>query len=544
MPDFCFMHWNHILRKSLYLLTITKIAAYMKRIALLAFLSLAILRLNAQTPTPDKLWGQLFKDVQLNRVFADNKTFVDCLPKYKPAVILKKYKREKSRSSFDLKTFVLENFDVPTVRTVQVTEGLSLREHLEQLWDLLKRDADTPHQYSSLLPLPYPYIVPGGRFREIYYWDSYFTMQGLAVSNRYDMIENMVNNFSYLIQHYGHIPNGNRNYYLGRSQPPYFAMMVDLLHEHSGDSVYLKYLPSLEKEYTFWMQGTDRLNNAEVYRRVIKMPDGSILNRHWDDVNAPRQESYAEDVATAKKYTGNDGKAYVNLRATAESGWDFCSRWFRDTMHLVTIATTDIVPVDLNCLMYNLEVVLSKANAANGDAARAAMYKEKAEKRRAAVLKYFWDDQQQYFFDYDRLQKKTTGRWSIAGIMPLFNNLSDSARAALVSKQVREKFLKEGGIVATLYHTGEQWDAPNGWAPLMFLAVKGLLNYHYDELAREAAERWMKLNEKVFAATGKMMEKYNVEDLELESGGGEYPTQDGFGWTNGVYLAFYHLFRQ
>jgi alpha,alpha-trehalase len=243
-------------------------------------------------------------------------------------------------------------------------------------------------------------------------------------------------------------------------------------------------------------------------------------------------------------YKGNDGKAYVNLRATAESGWDFCSRWFRDTMHLVTIETTDIVPVDLNCLMYNLEVVLSKANAAKGDATRAAMYREKAEKRKAAVLKYCWDDQQQYFFDYDRLQKKITGRWSIAGVMPLFNNLADTARAALVSRQVREKFLKDGGIVATLYHTGEQWDAPNGWAPLMFLAVKGLLNYHYDDLAGEAAERWMKLNEKVFTATGKMMEKYNVENLELESGGGEYPTQDGFGWTNGVYLAFYHLFRK
>jgi alpha,alpha-trehalase len=239
----------------------------------------------SQNPTPDKLYGALFRDVQLKRVFADNKTFVDCTPKYSPEIIVSKYNKEKNKGDFDLKEFVIANFHLPVSPAVKVTQGLSLREHLEELWNTLTRPADTPHRFSSLLPLRHPYIVPGGRFREIYYWDSYFTMQGLAASKRYDLITSMVDNFESLIMDYGHIPNGNRNYYLGRSQPPYFAMMVDLLHSKYGDPVYKKYYAAMQKEYRFWMQGTDRLKSASVYRRLAKMPDGSILNRHWDDVN-------------------------------------------------------------------------------------------------------------------------------------------------------------------------------------------------------------------------------------------------------------------
>jgi len=516
----------------------------MKRIILFLFFATGLLNAPAQNPTPDKLWGQLFKDVQLKRVFPDNKTFVDCTPKYEPSVILKKYSAQKARTGFDLKTFVLSNFDVPVPPEVKVTGGLSLQEHLVQLWDVLTRKADVPHKYSSLLPLPYPYIVPGGRFREIYYWDTYFTMQGLAATNRYDLIENMVNNFKSLIDGYGHIPNGNRNYYLGRSQPPYFAVMVELLHEHSGDKVYKKYFSAMEKEYRFWMQGSDKLKiAADAYRRVVKMPDGSVLNRHWDDVNAPRQESYAEDVATAKNYVGTDGKAYVNLRAGAESGWDFCSRWFEDTLHLKTIETTDIVPVDLNALLYAYEIILAKAAKANGETTKATTYSRNAAKRKVSVLKYCWNKNLRYFFDYDFKQGHTTDKWSLAGAMPLFAGLADMLQAADVRDKIEEKFLRDGGVVSTIYHTGEQWDAPNGWAPLEFITVKGLLNYHFDSLAKTIAERWMAVNEKVFATTGKMLEKYNVEDLRLESGGGEYPTQDGFGWSNGVDLKFHQLFR-
>jgi alpha,alpha-trehalase len=300
----------------------------------------------------------------------------------------------------------------------------------------------------------------------------------------------------------------------------------------------------MEKEYRFWMQGTNRLKNAKVYRRLVRMPDGSILNRHWDDVNAPRQESYAEDVATSKNYANKDGKVYINLRASAESGLDFSSKWFADTLHLKTIETTDMVPVDLNSLLYAYEIILAKAAKANDLPDKAAMYNQKAQKRKAAVLKYCWNKRLHYFFDYDIVEKHTSEKWNIACAMPLLTGLTDSVRAADVKENIEEKFLKDGGVSTSTYHTGEQWDAPNGWAPLQYIAVKGLLNYHYDSLAKTIAERWMTLNEKVFTSTGKMLEKYNVENIQLETGGGEYPNQDGFGWTNGVYLAFYQLFRK
>ena len=496
------------------------------------------------TPTPDKLWGKLFEDVQLTKALGDNKTFVDMVPQYKPEVILKKYSALKKKDSANLRTFVLANFYLPLTPGVKVSEGLALNEHLVQLWSLLTRKADAKLKNSSLLPLPDSYVVPGGRFREIYYWDSYFTMQGLVVSNRFDLIEDMLDNFKYLIETYGHIPNGNRNYYLSRSQPPYFALMVQLLHQNRGDAVYKKYLPAMEKEYRWWMNGTEKLKTQQAYRRVVKMPDGSVLNRYFDDKAAPREESYWQDLHTAKIYSNNDGKVYNHLRAGAESGWDFSSRWFEDTLHLATIETTNIIPVDLNSLLYQYEMILSHAAKADGKQSLSASYAQKAVKRKEALLNYSWNKDLRYFFDYDFTQKQTTDKWTLAGMMPLFCDAATDEQAAAAKKVVEEKFLRDGGVVTSIYKTGQQWDSPNGWAPLQFITAKGLMNYGHHDLARTIGERWMNVNEKVFKSTGKMMEKYNVEDTSLESGGGEYPTQDGFGWSNGIFLIFHQMFKK
>ncbi|MFT4025167.1 MAG: trehalase family glycosidase, partial [Flavihumibacter sp.] len=213
--------------------------------------------------TPDELYGQLFVDVQLLKVFPDGKTFVDCVPKRAPAEIVKDYLAVKRNPAirFSLKDFVEENFQIPQGAADNYTTPADedIRAHINKLWKLLSRTPDTAVAGSSLLPLPYPYIVPGGRFREIYYWDSYFTMLGLKVSGETEMIANMVRNFAYLIDTYGHIPNGNRSYYLSRSQPPFFAMMVELLAGIRGDQVYAEYLPALEKEYAYFMAGQEEL---------------------------------------------------------------------------------------------------------------------------------------------------------------------------------------------------------------------------------------------------------------------------------------------
>ncbi|MEO8712518.1 MAG: trehalase family glycosidase, partial [Parafilimonas sp.] len=208
--------------------------------------------------TPEKLYKELFKDVQLKKVFSDNKTFVDCIPKRKPENILADYEKLKSPSNDDIKKFVEDNFIVPpaTAQGYHTHIKDNVIEHIEELWQMLKRTADKPVEGSSLIPLPHPYIVPGGRFREVFYWDSYFNMLGLAESNEWEIIENMIDNFTYLIHEFGFIPNGNRTYFLSRSQPPYFSCMIELLATHKGDSVYAKYQSALQKEYDFWMDET------------------------------------------------------------------------------------------------------------------------------------------------------------------------------------------------------------------------------------------------------------------------------------------------
>jgi alpha,alpha-trehalase len=206
----------------------------MRKFIFILFIGLQFGSLSAQqTKTPDRLYGQLFVDVQMQNALKDGKTFVDCIPKRNPDLILQDYLRlKKNNSAFNLNTFVTQNFILPDTNAgVLIKENKPIVTHVNELWTALERIPSGKTANSSLLDLPYPYIVPGGRFREIYYWDSYFTMLGLHVSGKNETIENMVRNFAYLINQYGHIPNGNRNYYLSRSQPPFFSLMIALLAE-------------------------------------------------------------------------------------------------------------------------------------------------------------------------------------------------------------------------------------------------------------------------------------------------------------------------
>lgn len=510
----------------------------MKRFVLLLQLVLCISIAIAQQPlAPDKIYGVLFVDVQRAKIFPDGKTFVDCVPKKDPKQIVSDYIAIKNNPAirFSLKLFIENNFVLPREQNVEVPKGEDVKKHIESLWAILRRDPDKEIEGSSLLALPYPYIVPGGRFREIYYWDSYFTMLGLRESGQEEMIENMVNNFAYLINKFGFIPNGNRSYYLGRSQPPYFALMVELLAEKKGNAVYALYLDALQTEHNYYMDKT------AATKHVVKMPDGSTLNRYWDRLDIPRQESFVQDEEVAAKSTQSKGAIYRNLRSAAESGWDFSSRWFRDSKNLHTIQVTNFVPVDLNSLLYQLEVTLAKAYKERGNIIRQRYFEQTAEKRKKSILKYCWSSAAGCFVDYDLLTKKPGTQLTIAMAHPLFVEIATPAQAKSVANVIKSKFLQSGGVLTTLKNTGEQWDAPNGWAPLQWIAIQGLRNYQND-LAQTIAERWIKLNVNVYQRTGKLMEKYNVSDTKLEAGGGEYPSQDGFGWTNGVLLKLIALY--
>jgi len=477
----------------------------------------------------------LFEDVQMQKVFADGKTFVDCIPKTDVEAILSAYQKEKGTAGFDLKQFVLKYFDLPKAFTAPVETVSSVEEHIHQLWNILTRKPDEAG--GSLIPLPNAYVVPGGRFGEVYYWDSYFTMLGLHASGMYEMIENMVKNFAHLIHTIGFIPNGNRTYYLGRSQPPFFSLMVQLLAEVKGKNILIDYLPALEKEYAFWMHGKEQLNKRNIaVNHVVLMSNDSILNRYWDAFDTPRPESYREDVELAHMHP-QPKQMYRHLRAGAASGWDYSCRWFTDINRFDTIHTTEIIPVDLNCLLYHLELTIAEALELKNDLPSAQSMKDAAKKRKAAIQQYCWNDALQFYTDYDFIIGEPTVVKSLAASFTLYFEIATPEQADAIALSLENEFLKDGGMVTTLHQTGQQWDAPNGWAPLQWMSILGLEKYNQSALAAETAKRWINLNKNVFARTGKLMEKYNVVDTRLEAGGGEYEGQDGFGWTNGVLLA-------
>ena len=517
---------------------------------LLAFAIVFMVSAQQQVQTPAEIYGDLFTDVQMRHVFPDSKTFPDCVPKKDPKEIVKDYLAMKNNPSirFKLDEFVMANFDLPKSPQLNyVTKEKDVVMHIKNLWNVLRREADTAVNGSSLLALPHPYIVPGGRFREIYYWDSYFTMLGLKESGEVEMIENMVDNFAYLINTYGHIPNGNRSYYISRSQPPFFSLMVELLASIKGDDVYLTYLPALEKEYDFWMEGADKLKPGEAHRRVVKLQDGTILNRYWDDAATPRPEGFKEDVAVAERSGRNKEEMYRNLRAGAESGIDFSNRWFADQKNITTIQVINFVPVDLNALMVHLEQMIAKGRKMKKDERGANQMLNKIAKREAAINTYCWNKQLNYYTDYNFKTQKQNSVPTPAGMYPfclMTKTISLTRKSGLAVTTLKKKLLQPGGVKATENNTGQQWDAPNGWAPLEWMTIWGLERCSQSALARDIAQRWVKLNADVFDRTGKLMEKYNVVDTHLEAGGGEYAGQDGFGWTNGVLLILinkYHL---
>ncbi|HEV2751241.1 MAG TPA: alpha,alpha-trehalase TreF [Gemmatimonadales bacterium] len=493
---------------------------------------------------PEHDLGALFAAVELSGIFPDSKTFVDARPLVAPEQIVARYDFARRTPGFKLQDFVARYFELPhtVAADFHTNRSQTMERHIRALWPVLTRSPSHDTARSSLIPLPEPYVVPGGRFREVYYWDSYFTMLGLIQSGRTDLVHSMLDNFAYLVRTLGHIPNGNRTYYLGRSQPPYFAAMVGLYASATDTAHALPYLDALEAEYAFWMDGAQRLAPGEAYRRVVKLRDGSLLNRYWDDDLGPRPESFREDYTLGQTVPEERRELlYRNIRASAESGWDFSSRWMRDPKDLRTLETTELVPVDLNCLLYHAERIIAALRAARakaGDTDVARRFSAAAEARRRALIAATFDSATGFFYDVRwRSGERVTDRPTLTAAAPLYFGLATPEQGRAVAARLERDFLKPGGFVTTLIASGQQWDAPNGWPPLEWLAIEGARRYGRADLADVARERWLALNRRVYASTGKMTEKYDVEDLRRRAGGGEYPTQDGFGWTNGVALA-------
>jgi alpha,alpha-trehalase len=499
----------------------------------------------ADNKTPADRYQELFVRVQREQVFEDSKTFVDCAPLFEPQRILEEYRRTSADPGFDLTKFVDSHFTVQhaVAKAYVSPQGQSLARHIDALWDILTRRPSEHPTHGSLLPLPCDYVVPGGRFVELYYWDSYFTMLGLAESGRPHLLRSMLDNFAYLIDTYGFIPNGTRTYYLSRSQAPVFALMVELCEAH-GICDAPAYLPHLRREHAFWMAGAANLAAGEAHRRVVRLQDGAVLNRYWDERDTPREESWREDVATAGTSGRPASQVCRDLRAACESGWDFSSRWL-DGEGLGTIRTTGLLPVDLNAFLHRLETLIARLGRSGGEESLATEFEARARQRRSALDELCWDAGRGAYFDYDWERRVRRDRLTAATVAPLFVGIASPGQSAAVAATCRQHLLAPGGFATTLEPSGEQWDRPNGWAPLQWLAVTAFERCGEHGLAKAIRSRWLRTVGEVYRREGKVVEKYALRELPYQrtvgGSGGEYPLQDGFGWTNGVTRNWLHV---
>jgi alpha,alpha-trehalase len=493
--------------------------------------------------SPAALYGELFDRVQRERVFPDSKTFADAIAKSEPAEILRRYADARAAANFSLRDFVMQNFTLASEAAgeFRTTPREEVRAHISRLWPALTRTPGDSSGPDSHLVLSTRYVVPGGRYRELYYWDSYFTMVGLQASGRDDLVADMVENFAGLIDRYGHIPNGSRSYYLSRSQPPFFAAMVSLQADRDGERALIQRLPQLELEYAFWMDGAEKLEAGTQYRRVVRLADGTLLNRYWDDLATPRDEGYVEDLAAAQQGKRPAAEVYRDLRAAAESGWDFSSRWLEDGKTLATIRTTQFLPVDLNSLLYGLETTIVRGCKAAQRRDCEESMSARAIARRQAIAKLMWDEKLGAFVDYDWRNGRRMEQVTAATAYPLFADLAAPKQVRRVAATLRATLLMPHGLATTTRETGQQWDVPNGWAPLQWIAIDGLRRNGEQKLAADIAAGWVAENVRVYCKTGKLVEKYNVRDAGAGAGG-EYPVQDGFGWTNAVLVKLLALY--
>ncbi len=482
-------------------------------------------------PSPADLYGPLLAKVQERGILADGKTFVDAIPRRAVADIMADFAALPSGDDA-LRRFIEENFDLPVLigQAEPSAPTTPLRAYIHDMWNELARAPGQGIDNSSALPIGHRHIVPGGRFREIYYWDSFFTMLGLIRDGQTALATGIVDAMTDMIEAYGHVPNGTRTYYLGRSQPPLYHMMVELLGE-AEPTVSARRLDAMKREHGWWMEGAETLEPGQAKGRVARLADGSLFNRYWDPRRTPRDESWGEDVATAAQSGRSAEDVYQDLRAGAESGWDFSTRWL-DSESLSSIRTTTIIPVDLNAFLYGLETTI----AACGDF-EAARYGQLAEERRAAMNLHLWNADGGYFVDYDISINSPRSALTAAALAPLLVGAASAEQADRTADAITKGLLAPGGLHTTQAESGQQWDKPNGWAPLQWIAVAGLQRYGHDKLARQIASRWVNTVNATFQRAGLLFEKYDVERADV-GGGGEYKTQTGFGWTNGVTADF------
>ncbi|PXF49334.1 Trehalase [Gracilariopsis chorda] len=546
------------------------------------------------------------------RPFTDSKTFVDMQLTTHPHEVLARFAELPSQPTPEqYDQFLRWAFKQPDTQLVQHHTPLdytdSLPSFVSQLqlpnryvldefvmdikkrWRMLARSfshhniTEQHSLTSTLIPLPHPFFIPGGRFQECYYWDTLWIAKGLIVCDMLQSAKDAIRNLFHLVNTLGFVPNGNRVYYLNRSQPPVLTEAVLVIFRALGSTderiEWLEEaLPVLERELASF-------EAAHALSRVH--PETSIAHQRLDVYNVvtdhARPESFKEDTATVDEmiarapHLSTDYHSQIDLlrhlAAGAESGWDYSSRWFCNSDEcLAETQATNVVPCCLNSILYKAESDMaafhmtlaeyyklssqtSSGHPVTSDAIRmhidkSKLYETRAAKRKHAIISVLWDSDQLFGFDYDVKEARNTGVLSIAGIMPVWAGCVDDSWTVEHAKQFVHKImnvsglLHDGGVACTSTVSKEQWDFPNCWPPLVDFAVETLRKLAVrfpesdaDRAAEEIAARFLRSAYRGWQSENVFHEKY---DCRYETGkrgeGGEYRPQTGFGWTNGTIM--------
>ncbi|XP_075230826.1 trehalase-like isoform X3 [Lycorma delicatula] len=510
--------------------------------------------------------GELLHDVQLSHLFKDSKIFVDFKLKFPEDEILTKYKDLKQKGTLrrkEIRKFVEENFErgneleqwVPEDWTKEpnITKRISSEAykkwvlHLNTMWRVLARKVkkevkENPNMF-SLLYVPNGFIIPGGRFTELYYWDTYWIIKGLLLCDMPVSVKGIIENLLYLVKFYGLVPNGSRVYYLTRSQPPLLIQMVDVYYKRTDDWDFVKKnLKYLSLEFDYWWE--NHMITVEKDGKYYK------LARYFSYVPTPRPESYREDYLIAQEVEVEE-EYYIKIRSAAETGWDFSSRWFIDQNctnegTLSNVAAPQIVPVDLNSFLQLNAEILGDYYARMGNTNKAKEYFMKGKQLLDGITAVLWHEDLGIWLDYDSVNREARKYFYASNFTPLFtSSYYKTWSKSILSKKIIG-YLKLnsigsylGGVPTSLEETGEQWDFPNAWGPLQSIIIQGLDKLGTEASVKEAyklADRWIRSNYEGFKISHTMYEKYDALRPGETGEGGEYVPQTGFGWTNGVVL--------
>uniref|UniRef100_A0A8D2JF90 Trehalase n=1 Tax=Varanus komodoensis TaxID=61221 RepID=A0A8D2JF90_VARKO len=490
--------------------------------------------------------GELLRQVQQAQLFTDDKHFVDMPLRAKPEEVLGQFQQLVNAtpgggalSRQQLAAFVEAHFFPPgqELQAWEPPDWTSSPPLLQRILDEKLRfwaqeliskwkQLGSPRALSLASPPP-PLRGRGDSVCDFPSRDSFWIIEGLLLSGMAATAEGMIQNFLFLVEKFGHIPNGGRVYYERRSQPPFLTLMMESYLKHTNSTSFLRRnIHLLEAEYRFWQQ-----------QRAVNISTGGQqyqLNRY----RVP--ESGEQGVLQACSL-------WAELKTAAESGWDFSSRWFlpgpRSTQAtLRDTKASEVVPVDLNAILCRVERLLATFYRELGNSQKADSFQAAHEQRVAAIRAVLWDDQAGSWFDYDLLQQRKSTAFYPSNVAPLWAECG--VDAAVVEKalgylQGSSALSYANGLPASLARTGQQWDLPNAWAPLQHMVIEGLAKSSLpqaQELAFTLAQRWVRMNLAVYERHHAMFEKYVVEGDGEPGTGGEYPVQVGFGWTNGVVL--------